>query len=307
MNKLLFPYAIEKATYKIVSPTEVPNGKECNCICFNCNEDLIAINNPENKQRPHFRHDQNTNCDINFESYLHWLSKEIFKRIDTFYLPEMDIEGIKQKIETKLLPLFNNHKTPKQLREIIINDLIENISQIERINIQEISIEESFKTPNGFIRVDIVLRFKNKNNEERILFIEPYLSNKIDFNKLAKLREINVSTISINLQNFIAKKSHFFNISELRAFLVNNIDSKKWEYYSLEKLLNNKKIMSIENRLIANKNQLEEYSTKMKEIKDLYREIEVWENKQNEIKLKLSEFRNEVRLKYNQIDKIDFI
>lgn len=44
----------------------------------------------------------------------------------------------------------------------------------------------------------------------------------------------------------------------------------------------------------------------MREIKDLYREIEVWENKQNEIKLKLSEFRNEVRLKYNQIDKIDF-
>lgn len=306
MNNILFPYALEKITNKIVTPLEVPNGKKCNCVCFSCNENLIAINNIENKQKPHFRHDPNSNCDINFESYLHWLSKELFKRFDVFYLPKIDIDEIKQKTETHLLQLFNKNKTPKQLREVIINDLIQNISVIEKINIQETSIEECFKTPNGLIKVDIVLRFKNKNNDERILFIEPFLSNKIDHKKLIKLEGINVSTISIHLQNFIAKKSHFFKISELRAFLVNNIDSKKWEYYSFDKILNANKIKSIENRLISNKNQLEDYSIKMEEIKVIYKEIELLENKQKEIQLNLSQLKNKVHLIYNQIDKINF-
>ena len=78
MNKLMFPYAIEKDSNKIVSPFEVKNGKQCNCVCFQCKQNMIAINNPENKQKPHFRHDVDSNCNVNFETYIHWVTKEIF-------------------------------------------------------------------------------------------------------------------------------------------------------------------------------------------------------------------------------------
>ncbi|UCQ29537.1 hypothetical protein DCF83_17850 (plasmid) [Edwardsiella tarda] len=42
---MLFQYAIHKDTGKITHIDSVPNGKQCNCICKNCGDDLIAKNN----------------------------------------------------------------------------------------------------------------------------------------------------------------------------------------------------------------------------------------------------------------------
>lgn len=306
MSTILYPYAIELGSNKIVTPLEVENGKECNCICFHCKENLIAINNPTNKQKPHFRHDPNTNCEANFESYLHWLSKEVFKKIDGFYLPKIDLERIEQKIISTLLPLFNIHKTPKKLRELIVGDIIKNITEVEKVLIQRVEIEETFNSPIGNIRVDIVLRFTNKKGEERILFIEPFLTNQIDTQKLSKLRNINISTISINLQNFIAKKSRFFKLSELRAFLVNDINSKKWEYFSLERILSNQKIELIKQRIASNENQIKDFERKKGEINSVYREINELEKSQKIIQEKIANLKSEVRKKYDGIDLIKF-
>lgn len=304
MNKLMFPFAIEKLNNKIVSPLEVKNGKDCNCICFECNQNMIAINNPENKQKPHFRHDANSNCDVNFESFIHWITKEIFKTIDVFYIPEIDIDKI--KIESNLVSLFNENYTPKKLREIIIDELAQKTSKVNKITIQNVSIEENFKTIEGNIRVDIVLRFKNKNNEDRILFIEPYFSSQINYDKLSKIRVLNISTISINLIDFIEKKTHLFDIKDLRAFIVDEIKSKVWVHYNLEKLLSEKEIETIKKRLINNYEAVKEHKLIMKDVKHLYENINVIEAQMKELGVNLSKLKNEVHIKYKEIDKIDF-
>ncbi len=302
----MFPYAIEKDSNKIVSPFEVKNGKQCNCVCFQCKQNMIAINNPENKQKPHFRHDVDSNCNVNFETYIHWVTKEIFKKIDILYIPEIDIEKVKIKIESNLAPIFNENKSPKKLREIIIDELVQKVGGFNKIQIQNISIEENFKTSEGDIRVDIVLRFKNKNNETRILFIEPYFSSQINHVKLAKIKKLNVSTISINLIDFIAKKSHLFDLKELRAFIVNDIKSKNWVYYNLDKLLSVKKIETIKKKLFDNNESVIKHKSIMKDIKQLYDDINIIETQIKELYVDLSKLKNEVRVKYEEIDKIHY-
>lgn len=306
MNKLMFPYAIEKDSNKIVSPSEVKNGKQCNCVCFQCKQNMIAINNPENKQKPHFRHDVDSNCNVNFETFIHWITKEIFKKIDILYIPEIDIDKVKIKIESKLAPIFNENKSPKKLREIIIDELVQKVGGVNKIQIQNVSIEESFKTSEGDIRVDIVLRFKNKNNETRILFIEPYFSSQIDYVKLAIIKKLNVSTISINLIDFIAKKSHLFDIKELRAFIVNDIKSKNWVYYNLDKLLSDKKIETVKKKLFDKSESINKHKSIMQDIKQLYDNINIIETQIKELYIDLGKLKNEVRIKYEEIDKIDY-
>lgn len=46
-------------------PLDVPNGRECGCVCDECGEDLVAKANIEGKKyekEPHFAHQMNTRC-----------------------------------------------------------------------------------------------------------------------------------------------------------------------------------------------------------------------------------------------------
>lgn len=251
-NNLMYPIALDMLSNKLVDVRDVENGKACNCYCFECKQDMVAINNVT-KQRPHFRHDSNSNCSLNFETYIHWLTKELFKEIDVLYLPDLDVSEIKSTINNNLLELYNSKSVPSILREIINNELIENIRKRSKcIKLEIVEIEELYSTSLGDIRVDIVLKFQGKDGVEKKLFIEPFYSNGIDNTKLNKLKELKIPTISIDLWSFVNKKSHLFSKSIFKGFLINNITSKSWEYYNLDALLLQKDVLKIENRIKNN-------------------------------------------------------
>jgi len=71
MSEIHFSIALEKGTNILVNATDVKNGKECNCYCASCKEDLVAVNQGI-KQRPHFRHSSKSKCPFSqsYESYI---------------------------------------------------------------------------------------------------------------------------------------------------------------------------------------------------------------------------------------------
>ena len=273
-NTLMYPIALDVLSNKLVDVKDVENGKACNCYCFECKQAMVAVNNVT-KQRPHFRHDSNSNCSVNFETYIHWLTKELFKEIDVLYLPDLDLTEIKSTINNKLLELYNSKSVPSTLREIINNELIENIrNRSKNIKLEIVEIEELYSTNLGDIRVDIVLKFQGKNGVQKKLFIEPFYSNGIDNTKLNKLKELNIPTISIDLWSFVNKKSHLFSKSIFKGFLINNITSKCWEYYNFNALLLQKDVLKIENRIKNNFENINNFKKLANDINVIGCEIE---------------------------------
>lgn len=296
-NNLMYPIALDMLSHKLVDVRDVENGKACNCYCFECKQDMVAINNVT-KQRPHFRHDSNSNCSVNFETYIHWLTKELFKEIDVLYLPDLDVSEIKSTINNNLLELYNSKGVPSILREIINNELIENIrSRSKSIKLEIVEIEELYSTSLGDIRVDIVLKFQGKNGVEKKLFIEPFYSNGIDNTKLNKLKELKIPTISIDLWSFVNKKSHLFSKSIFKGFLINNITSKSWEYFNLDALLLQKDVLKIENRI---KNNFENINI----FKELANEINVIDDEIETVKEDIEILKSDLRDKNKEIDII---
>ena len=89
-NDIKYPIAVSKSTGTLIDAADAENGLSCNCYCKLCDEDMIAVNMGK-KQRAHFRHDKNSNCTATYETYIHWLTKEIFKTIKQITLPEIMI------------------------------------------------------------------------------------------------------------------------------------------------------------------------------------------------------------------------
>ena len=80
------PYGINE-TGKEVYIDEVPNGKDCKCICPECHKPLIAKNGGEIKIH-HFAHSNKTDGATCFQTLLHRYAKDIFKEIYEYTIPE---------------------------------------------------------------------------------------------------------------------------------------------------------------------------------------------------------------------------
>lgn len=228
------PIAIQKNTNKIVDIKDVPNGLECNCFCPDCKEDLIAVNR-EIKQKAHFRHSPDSKCSSNGETYIHWLTKEVFKNIKQMLLPPITSNDLKRdkqvynKFRSELKNYFINKGLLPEFDKLIFTDF--QLQSTSEIKINSCKAEETYESNLGKIRVDVVHKVKNDE-----LFIEPYFTNKIKEDKYFKLVDLNVSTISINLISFITANGWCFTIESFKNFLINNIDSKKWEFIRTTKI-----------------------------------------------------------------------
>jgi len=89
-NYRMLTYAKGKDN-RLVNIDEVPNGKDCGCICPCCNEPLWAYNgndpdSPGRHPRHHFKHEK-SNCSLYYETTLHLLAKEIIRENKTVMLP----------------------------------------------------------------------------------------------------------------------------------------------------------------------------------------------------------------------------
>ncbi|HEN3242260.1 hypothetical protein ACS77F_07270 [Yersinia enterocolitica] len=88
---MLLAYAVEKDTAKIVHIDEVPNGIKCNCICKECNDELIAKNRGKIQQH-HFAHKNMTESRSCLMTQLHLAAQYYFLSLKKFLIPEVEFQ-----------------------------------------------------------------------------------------------------------------------------------------------------------------------------------------------------------------------
>lgn len=307
-NSLMYPIALDKVTQTLVNIEDVVNGKACNCYCHECKQDMIAINNENNKVRAHFRHDNNSNCSLSFESYLHWLTKEIFKETNVIKLPELESTILFPYITEHNKYLFKKNNTPKFLEDKINYEILKDIKKrLVEIKYDKVEVEKEYQTSLGSIRVDVVLTFFRENGKEKTIFIEPFMSNQIDNHKLEKLKELNISTLSINLNKFLNVKAFFFKKEELKNFLLKNILSKEWKHYNTNAILHRNFDPYIKKRIEENNEYITYHQSLIDNEKDLKNKIKIMKD---DIKI-LNEFINdkhaEISVLKNKIENIQYV
>lgn len=307
------PIAINKTTNELVNAQDVPNGLACDCICPGCGEDLIAVNEGKVKG-PHFRH-TTSNCSVggNYESYIHWLSKEVFKHLDRITLPSITFGDVERS-----LPINRNlrHHITKTLNDSKALDILSDntlpsntvLQEQREVEISSCDMEQEFRSSLGTIRADIVLTAKGKK-----LLIEPFLTNRIDPQKRRKIESLNISTITIDLIPFISKNDFLFSIEEFAYFLVYSTTHKSWEYINREKsesLIQSLKTTIIENaekykpNIIQNENTKIQINEKWMKRTDLLREIASLDKQLEEMDRKMFYIKFEDFLKKSDQSKI---
>lgn len=88
---VLLAYAVEKDTAKIVHIDEVPNGIKCNCICKECNDELVAKNRGKIQQH-HFAHKNMTESRSCLMTQLHLAAQYYFLALKEFSIPKVEFQ-----------------------------------------------------------------------------------------------------------------------------------------------------------------------------------------------------------------------
>ena len=187
-------YALKNG--ELVGVDDVESGLKCECVCPACGERLVAKKGT--KMMHHFSHYSGHNCEHGYETSLHLAAKEILQRAKRIMLPAVYLND-KNRSEDWLI------SKPK---EIIIDH-----------------VDVEFRTND--IIPDIVVHSKNKQ-----LFIEIFVTHRIDEQKLNKIKKASVSTIEIDLS-----KIEDISSEQLENILINDIDHKRWAYNSLSEKL----------------------------------------------------------------------
>ncbi len=180
------------AENKIVHISEVVSGKACNCTCPSCNTPLVAKKG--NVKVPHFAHQSTETCEYGYETSLHMAAKEILLRAKTMILPEA-VYKFKGMWKTK------------------------QISPEREIRIDRVELES--KT--GDVIPDVIVY----SGDEKI-FVEIFVTHKVDEDKLKKIQGLNVSTLEMDL----SKQRDVLAIEELEERLIGNNKNKYWVYHS---------------------------------------------------------------------------
>ena len=80
------PFGLHKESNLFFDASSVPSGAECNCICHQCEGDLLAIH--ATKRQKHFRHKPEQLCAGALESLFHKVGKQILKENNRVVLPQ---------------------------------------------------------------------------------------------------------------------------------------------------------------------------------------------------------------------------
>ena len=181
---------------KAVHISEVESGLKCGCVCPACGEKLVAKKG--DRVAHHFAHYSGHTCEYGFESSLHLAAKDIISKAKKFVIPAVYLNFPKSEKEKQLL--FPS-------REIFVDD---------------VKLEQRY----GNIVPDIVLISKGKE-----LFIEIFVTHRIDEVKLEKLKQANISTIEIDL----SKQQTSLTSEELSNILLEDNKVKTWKYNAVAK------------------------------------------------------------------------
>ena len=196
---------------EIVSIDDVESGLGCNCFCPACSEPLVAKKG-EHMMR-HFAHHCGYSCEYGYETSLHLAAKDILSKVDKMVVPDLYLE------------IPESDKLPQL------------IFKSKEIEVDKVELEKK----EGSVVPDIVV-YSGKNK----LFIEIFVTHKIDDEKLIRIKEENVSTIEIDL----SKLDKDIDYETLKEILIKSNKEKKWVYSVLaenylEKFVNASKSLKL--------------------------------------------------------------
>lgn len=198
MKQLNLIYALKDE--EAVHISEVDSGLKCGCVCPACGEKLVAKKGV--KLMHHFAHHAGHICEYGYESSLHLAAKEIISKAKRFVLPPVYLD-------------FPDSYKKSQL-----------LSPSKGISVDSVKLEQRY----GNVVPDIVVTSNKKE-----LFVEIFVTHRIDEEKLKKLKSANISTIEIDL----SKLENTITTEELSQILLNENEAKVWKYNALaQKLLN---------------------------------------------------------------------
>jgi len=273
-HSIKYPVAFNQVTKKNVPIDEVTKDNRLKLICPVCKDNFIAI---INHRTPHFRHKPNTECSGSLESYIHWLTKEVFKQIGELEMPELLIDDLPEKHRQKFQLDFNailDTNIPYSFQGEFKKGLKANLTDSKNLAIEGIETEKEYNTELGKVRIDIIATVGDKE-----YFIEPFFSNSIDDDKKKKLSQIKKPTLSIDLVDFLDNFYFNFSFETLKKYLISK-KSKKWEYlsedeygsyvedylqYLLQEIRRNKPLIDNHNSKLEKIATLEEECDKRKE------------------------------------------
>ena len=206
-NIIKYPIATSNVSGQLVNICDARNYDKSELTCPQCKNSFVAV---INHKSPHFKHKPNSKCNGGFETYLHWLAKEVFKLINEIELPEISVNDLtpeqRQKFQGKINAQIDK-EVPETYRLKFKKGLKKNLVDAETFVIDKVEIEKSYKTSLGEVRVDVVATIKNKE-----VFIEPFVTNSIDEFKKKKLNLINNPTLSIDLMDLYIMFEYDFTV-----------------------------------------------------------------------------------------------
>ena len=296
MNKLIkYSIAFNNNTNKLVEIHNLTSTNNKNLICKGCEGELIAV---IKHNTPHFRH--KGECNASSETYIHWVCKEIFRTLSKIELPEFLIQDLSSEYRHEFQAKKNaiiEEKVPVTLRTEFKKVLKKELVESKDYLITKIDIEEKYKSKFGDVKIDIVACSK-----DNIIFIEPFLSNPISEEKEKKLKEIDITTLSIDLNPFIVHYSWDFKLEVLRKYLISKL-YKKWSYLNKntfkEYLLNYEKhILSMVDYY---KDEINDHEEKIEHIEELEKDYTKLSYEINSRKIKFDELSNEINKLKNEI------
>ncbi len=183
----------------LVSIDQVEKGLACNCICPACKAQLVAKKGEKNKH--HFAHHNGSSCATGYQTSLHLLAKDLINEKKMIKIPPVYCEMFRE-----------DEKDPKGY-----TFKKEKISEATLLEDVKVSLEQK---DNGIIP-DIIVEYK-----DRKLYVEIYVSHKVDDNKKTIVQNNNVSMMEIDLSDV----KRMISKEELSKYLFERTSKSVWIY-----------------------------------------------------------------------------
>jgi hypothetical protein len=187
MIELKLPYGLRGDELLYIA--EVQRGRNCDCVCPACREPLIARKGTS--VRHHFAHDKGATCEHGVQTALHMAAKNILATEGHIHLPAFDIAFSSPKAAWRV---------PSQ-----------------RIVFDRVQLEKRVGTivPDLFVYVG-----------QQPLMIEIAVTHRINADKEAKIKQMGISTIEIDISDL----SRDFTEALLVDVIVRRTQNKRWIY-----------------------------------------------------------------------------
>lgn len=195
--KFKLPFGLKEG--QLVEVSQVENGLKCNCFCPSCGYPLVAR---KGEKTHHFAHHKSSDCVGALETALHYAAKDILAKQKKIRIP-----AVTASIGGGYGTVFN-------------------LFEEQYISFDKVYLEKQLDS----IIPDVIIEINGKK-----MLIEIAVTHFVDATKKAKIRELNISTLEINL----SKLNRQITLIELENILIYGSENKKWIYNTKQEVFHN--------------------------------------------------------------------